>query len=158
DSLRYPSTQTGLDPEAERVLDCLRRRGACFVTDMAQDTGLAPSSVRNALWTLLSQSLVSNDRFDVLRRGKDAITRAAPPEAARRGETRLSLSTLRRRGLQQPEGRWSLVAWGLPEPEAQAIFAAWLLLQRYGIAARELALQDPWMPPWRVLYEVLARL
>jgi ATP-dependent Lhr-like helicase len=159
DSLRYPSTQIALDPESERVLDCLRRRGACFVTDIAQDTGLAPSSVRNALWTLLSQSLVSNDQFEVLRRGKEAITPAVPtPEAARRGETRLSLSTLRRRGLQQPEGRWSLVTWGQPEPEAQAIFAAWLLLQRYGIAARELALQDSWMPPWRVLYEVLARL
>jgi ATP-dependent Lhr-like helicase len=32
------------------------------------------------------------------------------------------------------------------------------LLQRYGIAARELALLDPWMPPWRVLYEVLSRM
>jgi ATP-dependent Lhr-like helicase len=32
------------------------------------------------------------------------------------------------------------------------------LLHRHGIAARELALLDPWMPPWRVLYEVLSRM
>jgi ATP-dependent Lhr-like helicase len=33
-----------------------------------------------------------------------------------------------------------------------------LLLQRYGIVARELAQLDGWMLPWRVLYEVLSRL
>jgi ATP-dependent Lhr-like helicase len=33
-----------------------------------------------------------------------------------------------------------------------------LLLQRYGIAARELAQMDPWLLPWRVLYEVLSRM
>ena len=33
-----------------------------------------------------------------------------------------------------------------------------MLLDRYGIVARELALLDPWMPPWRVLYEVLSRM
>ena len=33
-----------------------------------------------------------------------------------------------------------------------------MLLQRYGVVARELALLDPGMPPWRVLYEVLSRL
>ncbi len=35
---------------------------------------------------------------------------------------------------------------------------ALLLLARYGVVARELALLDTWMPPWRVLYEVLSRL
>jgi ATP-dependent Lhr-like helicase len=32
------------------------------------------------------------------------------------------------------------------------------LLQRYGVAAREMALLDPGLPPWRLLYEVLSRL
>jgi len=35
---------------------------------------------------------------------------------------------------------------------------ALLLLQRYGVAARELALLDPWLQPWRILYEVLSRM
>ena len=60
--------------------------------------------------------------------------------------------------MQRPEGRWSLLPWGQPDPEAQAVCQAALLLQRYGVVARELALLDPWMPPWRVLYEVLSRM
>src|SRR5581483_9877900 len=63
-----------------------------------------------------------------------------------------------RRSAQRPEGRWSLVPWGRPDPEAHAVAAASLLLDRYGVVARELALLDPWMPPWRVLYEVLSRM
>jgi ATP-dependent Lhr-like helicase len=50
------------------------------------------------------------------------------------------------------------VRWGQPEPEAHAVFLASLLLERYGVAARELALLEQGMPPWRVLYEVLARM
>jgi len=42
--------------------------------------------------------------------------------------------------------------------EAHAIAQAHTLLHRYGIGARELALLDPWMPPWRILYEVLSRM
>ena len=48
--------------------------------------------------------------------------------------------------------------WGRPEPEAHAVAQASLLLHRYGIVARELALLDPWLLPWRVLYEVLSRM
>jgi ATP-dependent Lhr-like helicase len=71
---------------------------------------------------------------------------------------RPGLSALRRRGIQRPEGRWSLVPWGRPDPEGHAVYLASLLLHRYGVVARELALLDPWMLPWRVLYEVLSRM
>jgi ATP-dependent Lhr-like helicase len=57
-----------------------------------------------------------------------------------------------------PEGRWSVIPWGQPDPGARAVFQAALLLRRHGIVARELAQMDPWMPPWRVLYEVLSRM
>jgi ATP-dependent Lhr-like helicase len=50
------------------------------------------------------------------------------------------------------------VPWGRPEPEAHAVFQASVLLHRYGVVAREMALLDPAMPPWRVLYEVLSRM
>jgi ATP-dependent Lhr-like helicase len=66
--------------------------------------------------------------------------------------------SLRRRAPQRPEGRWSLVPWGRPETEELAVFQASLLLNRYGIVARELALLDPWLVAWRVLYEVLSRM
>ena len=42
--------------------------------------------------------------------------------------------------------------------ETQALFLAGVLLERYGIVSRELALLDALMPAWRVLYEVLSRL
>jgi ATP-dependent Lhr-like helicase len=104
--------------------------------------------VRDGLWSLMARSLVSNDHFDVIRRG-----RQEPPAAT---EVR---AALRRRAGARSEGRWSLLPWatGLA-PETHAVLMASRLLQRYGIAARELALCDPWVPPWRVLYEVLSRM
>jgi ATP-dependent Lhr-like helicase len=42
--------------------------------------------------------------------------------------------------------------------EENALAQCNLLLQRYGVVSRELAVMDPWLQPWRVLYEVLARL
>src|SRR5439155_18080503 len=62
------------------------------------------------------------------------------------------------RGLHRPEGRWSLLPWARPDTETQAVFLAEVLLNRYGIVGRELALLDELMPSWRVLYEVLSRL
>jgi ATP-dependent Lhr-like helicase len=150
-----------LPAEAERVLECLQGRGALFVADLAQHTGLPPSTVREALWTLLRRRLVTNDHFDVIRKGEGGGASGAEPAGP--AVTSPGLRALRAgrrapRGGVRPEGRWSLVPWGHPEPEAQAVFQAALLLQRYGVVARELALLDPWLPPWRVLYEVLSRM
>jgi ATP-dependent Lhr-like helicase len=145
-----------LDPTADVVLESLRARGASFVSDLAQQTGKSPSSVRAALWSLLRRGQVTNDHFDVVRRGEEmGLESGAPRNALIRG----ARSALRRPGSGlRPEGRWSLLPWGRPEPEAHAVAMASLLLTRYGIVARELALLDPWMPPWRVLYEVLSRM
>jgi ATP-dependent Lhr-like helicase len=141
------------DPETGPIYEHLRQKGASFVLDIAQALNLAPTRVRAALWRLLRCSLVTNDRYDVVRRGED--TEAADPGAT---TGRPSLRTLRRQRTHRPEGRWSLVPWGVPDPETRAIQQAHLLLERYGIVARELALLDPWMLPWRVLYEVFSRL
>jgi ATP-dependent Lhr-like helicase len=152
-----------LDDSAARVLECLQTRGACFVTDLTAALNLPPSTVRAALGTLMRRGLVTNDHFDVIRRGVDDPTFGSNPETdnPRRGinvpRSPKPLS-MRRRLAPRPEGRWSLVPWGRPEPEAHAVYQASLLLQRYGIIARELALLDPWTLPWRVLYEVLSRM
>jgi ATP-dependent Lhr-like helicase len=148
-----------LSAEAERVLHRLHQRGASFVVDLAQDTELAPGTVRAALWDLLRRRLVTNDHFDVIRRGPDVMPTLVPETSRRPG-----LSSLLRqrptlvRQRQNPEGRWSLVSWGHPDTEAHAVFQATLLLRRHGIVARELAQMDPWSLPWRVLYEVLSRM
>jgi ATP-dependent Lhr-like helicase len=155
----------GLDQTAERVLERLQSRGASFVVDLAQDAGLAPSAVRAGLWELARHRLATNDHFDVVRRGEkwgsDGTERPTDDLRSRRPGVsmfRSSVAAPRRRSLSASEGRWSLIPWGQPESEAHAVFRAALLLKRYGIVARELALLDPSMLPWRVLYEVLSRM
>jgi ATP-dependent Lhr-like helicase len=146
-----------LNEDANRVLDHLRNRGASFLTDVAADLGMSPSTARGALGMLMRRCLVTNDHYDVIRRKETQASGAASaPRVDNVGALMRSRSL--RRAPQRPEGRWSLVPWGRPEPEAHAIAQAVLLLERYGIVARELALLDPWMLPWRVLYEVFSRM
>jgi ATP-dependent Lhr-like helicase len=104
----------------------------------------------------LRRGLVTNDRFHVIRRGEENEAPGAD-DAALRGAIRRGARAAVR-APHRAEGRWSLVAWGRPEAEAHAVAQARLLLNRYGVVARELALLDAWMPPWRILYEVLSRM
>ncbi len=148
-----------LDEAANGVFDHLRSRGASFLTDLAADLGMSPSLARGALAALMRRCLVTNDHFDVIRSGREVSSQ--PTDDGRLSARPVVLSrTMRsgRRAAHRPEGRWSVVPWGLPEPEAHAVTQASLLLERYGIVARELALLDPWLLPWRVLYEVLSRM
>lgn len=149
-----PTHDTEPPAETERVLACLSRGGAQFVPDLARAAELAPSQARAALWQLVRRGLVTNDQFDVVRRGEDT---AGPAEGRTAAHRRTALAP-RRRVPTRPEGRWALVPWGRSEPEARALLLTELLLRRYGIVARELALLDPSLPPWRILYEVLSRL
>ncbi len=68
------------------------------------------------------------------------------------------MRSLRRTASQKQEGRWAALRWGHPTPEETALAQCGLLLDRYGIVARELALLDDSLLPWRVLYEVLSKL
>jgi ATP-dependent helicase Lhr and Lhr-like helicase len=155
-----PAGQLGqLDADTQRVLERLGQQGASFLVDLAQDTRLPPQAVRAACWQLVRQGLVTNDQFDVLRRRdneselRNTAARSAPTAMR---SFRASRSTLR--APRSPEGRWSLVRWGQPEAESHAVFRAGLLLNRYGIVAREVALLDADMVPWRILYEVFSRM
>jgi ATP-dependent Lhr-like helicase len=139
--------------ETETVLHQLREKGAAFVVDLARTTGLPPNQVRASLWQLTRAGLVTNDRYEVLRRGEEADV--IPDPVSRGGRT--SLRNLRRSRVQHPEGRWSLIPWGHPDTDSIALHQAALLLDRYGIVAREMAQLDPWLLPWRALYEVLSR-
>ncbi len=146
-----------LGEDALRVLEQLGRRGASFLTDLSADGGMSPGAIRAALWALARRGLVTNDRFDVARKGDE--TPAVPAESSAGARHSLpTLRALRRRAGLAAEGRWSVVPWGRPEPEVHAVAQASLLLHRYGVVAREMALLDPWALPWRVLYEVLSRM
>src|SRR5207247_7148549 len=109
--LPFPEQQPAgtRDDTSERVLERLRNQGASFVTDLAAEMGLPPSTVRAALWTLLRQGWVTNDRFDVIRRGEETVSAAEWPRQGVVGPRShvfaLSLSRRgRRRAGQHPEG------------------------------------------------------
>jgi ATP-dependent Lhr-like helicase len=152
------------DEGAARVLESLRVQGASFLIDLSAHTGLAPDVVRAALWALARGALVTNDQFDVVRAGSFAASRNPTPSPRALSPGLAGPQWLHRRAAGQGPraagrgGRWAVVPWGRPEPEALALAQADLLLGRYGVAARELALLDPWLLPWRVLYEVLSRM
>jgi ATP-dependent Lhr-like helicase len=158
-SLPMPSDTTAAPtPESERILGALQSRGACFVTDLAQATELSPATVRAALTQLSRRGLVTNDQLAVMMNGAfiDQPRHAETPRF--NGVTRSHAARRRPPLFSRPEGRWSLVSWGHPDTAHLALFQASLLLNRYGVAGRELALLDPSRIPWRVLYEVLSRM
>src|SRR5207248_6583219 len=99
-----PANDTPLSAQEQAILDLLRQRGASFVVDLAHAGNLPPSVVRDSLWSLLGRSLVTNDHFDVVRRGRAGAGEAAAPSGR---PARLSLTSLKRRGGQRPGGRWS---------------------------------------------------
>jgi ATP-dependent Lhr-like helicase len=144
----------GMPAGVEPVYQHLQRRGALFVTDLAVELGLAPSTVRTALGSLACCGLATNDLYDVVRRG-EPIASAAP---APRSRMPLRPRASARRPLAAPEGRWSLLKWGQPDLETQALAAVQRLLDRYGVVSREIAALDECMPAWRILYEILSRL
>jgi ATP-dependent Lhr-like helicase len=147
-------------PGLADVHQALEERGALFVADLAPRLDLPPSVVRTALWTLARRGLATNDRLAVVRRGEIVEPAERPATIGqRRSASRLMRpAATRPRVVSRPEGRWSLIPWSHPDAEAAAVAAARRLLDRYGIAARELALLDPALPPWRILYEVLSRM
>lgn len=148
-SPQHDAVMTGVEAT---VHDMLRSRGAMFLVDLASATNQPSSVVKKALWKLADLGLVTNDRFDVVRRFEADMEHSSTPPA------RASLRAMRQSRVQHPEGRWALILWGQPDAEKRALFQVQLLLERYGIVSRDLAMSDPHMLPWRVLYEVLSRL
>jgi ATP-dependent Lhr-like helicase len=138
------------------VLDHLASRGASFVVDIARQTALGPAATRVALEALMRNGFVSNDRFDPLRAGGQAMAEAlAAASSPSLGRGRPSL---RRSAPRRPEGRWSsLSSSSTDDPESSYLAWASALLDRYGVLARETVEVDPWAPPWRDLAPWLAR-
>ncbi len=155
-----PPTDAEEDPAGiAAVHGELEQRGALFVADLAPRLDLPPSVVRRALWALARRELATNDRLDVARRGEAseaAEERIASPRHSTARMMRPARTPPRVRPV--PEGRWSLIPWSHLDAETAALAAARRLLDRHGVVARELALLDESMPPWRILYEVLSRM
>jgi len=165
----FPFNRTTDDPDrplseaAERLLPLLTSLGASFTTDLIRASGFEPTRVRGALEELLKRGLVTNDGFDPLRPGSNAVAEALADAASaplgRRAGLGRPRPSLRRSRPTRPEGRWSRLT---PLPAGQDDAPgdlAWsaVLLDRYGVLTRETLALDPWAPPWRDLAACLAR-
>jgi ATP-dependent Lhr-like helicase len=160
DSLAAPigaAEAVELEPAEQQVLALLDRLGASFATDVARASALEPTRVRRALVELMARGLVTNDRFDPLRPGFQSTLKAlSEAAAARRDGRRLGIRP-RRSISGQPEGRWSRLVRPGVDSESWVLAWAAVLLQRYGIVAREVAALDPAGPSWADLAPLLAR-
>lgn len=141
-------------PEARRLLELLRSRGASFLGSLAAAAGLAPGAALALLWELVEAGLVSNDTFAPWRerlRGKAAPAARSASLRSRRAAMGAAVAT--------GTGRWSLLPWheqpAQPDPAAGAGAWATLLLQRYGVLSREVTLLEPGAPGWGQLYPLL---
>jgi ATP-dependent Lhr-like helicase len=140
---------------ANRVRSCLAERGAMFSTDLARLLAAPPGEISHALWELVAAGLVTADGFDALRQllhpHAKSSTKASPKTGGRRNAA----------------GRWSLLAGDSSASDAsypaqrldqQIESACLMLLDRYGIVFRDLALQETTLPRWRDLHAMFRRL
>ena len=151
--------EADLDAASKNVLRHLELAGASFVRDLLRGTGLAEHEVMGILWSLFWKGLCTPDAFEPIRRARAQPRAEAQPtrrpsgwpgrrEAARRARQRLSPTG-------PLLGRWSALRSEAPTlgPEERAEKRARLLLERFGVVARELAGTE-----WSAVRHALTRL
>jgi ATP-dependent Lhr-like helicase len=136
--------ESRLTPDAVRVLEALRSRGASFTGDLRKLCGLDADAARYAVGVLVATGLAASDGFSGLR----ALIWSKPGLPASR-DRRASFA-----------GRWTaLNAPKTDESRGEAIAAqAWSLLKRYGVIFRRLLTRETAAAPWRELARVYRRL
>lgn len=174
--LRAPSADSDcaqLSERAQSVRECLQRRGASFLRELIDESGLEGSQVEDALWELVAQGHASADGFTSLRllidrhkgeskslfdaavskvsttRWRETLKKSRQKDSRRRSHAHLSITAA--------AGRWSL----LPEADASDIDImshARLLLARYGVVFRDILIRETALPSWRDLVQCLRRL
>jgi ATP-dependent Lhr-like helicase len=141
--------------QAQRVVTCIRERGASFFDELVEGAGLLRPQLEEALGELVALGLVNSDSFGGLRALLMPSDRRRPGGSGRR-----------RRGAvfgMEDAGRWALAhrarsAQGGTQGEAIEHVAR-SLLRRYGVVFwRLLEREAPWLPPWRDLLRIYRRL
>ncbi|MFZ5515301.1 MAG: DEAD/DEAH box helicase [Candidatus Zhuqueibacterota bacterium] len=148
-------------PIHAKIKTAMRKLGACFVSDIASETGLPPSLVSSSLWELIWRGEVNNDTLAAVRAGKPAQPAERADDPARDQASRKRYGRTHRYRPVAGSGRWAL----LPGRDAAAIGSSAMLealarqiLLRYGMVSREIFQLENWPVPWRSLYEKLVQL
>ncbi len=164
--------EAGLSEASRRILTYLRANGASFLHDIRSGAHLSLDSINNGIAELFWNGLVTNDVFAELlavkRLSKSVEEKPLEPidlVTGRRNPYRFKAMQSVRKALKQVpgwSGRWSLVHLpGVLGPEMtleeKAEAQATLLLNRYGILAREFYKREELLP-WAMIAAQLQRM
>jgi ATP-dependent Lhr-like helicase len=152
------AARAGADPPeptvgaTSEIVEVLRERGASFPTELEAATRRLPEDVERGLWDGVARGLLTADGFGAVRA---RVGDARKPEPRR--FSRLSLGAQTAGAV---AGRWSLVppTGADIDRDELAEAVAELLLRRWGVIFRDLAVHDSLRFPWRELQWALRRL
>ena len=120
-----------------------------------RECGRLASETEETLRELIAAGLVASDGFEGVRQIFSGLRRSAPGPRRPRASYRLGLV------LGGPPGRWSLLEappLADDDEEELAELVASVLLERYGVVFRDLALQERFALPWRQVLRALRRM
>jgi ATP-dependent Lhr-like helicase len=147
---------------AAEVLDLLEADGALFFADLTAATGRMPVEIAEALWDGVARGLVTADGFGAVRALLSGRYKAGSHGATSRYAARRLGRTPSSRAISPTlaGGRWSLLRAapnGSFEPDELAEATATQLLERWGVALRELYVRESFALPWRDVLWALRR-
>ena len=147
-----------LTSRARVVAEYIREHGASFFDEIAEQVGMLPVEVEDALAELVALGMVNSDSFAGLR--------VLLLPSGRRGKSN-SYTVRRKRRLalfgMADAGRWALVrrpAAGAPNRRDEAVeLIVRTLLRRWGVIFwKLLGREADWLPPWRDILMCCRRL
>jgi ATP-dependent helicase Lhr and Lhr-like helicase len=148
-----------LTSKAQAVADFIREHGASFFDEIAEDVGMLPAEVEQALAELVAVGLVNSDSFAGLRVLLMPSGRRVgrPTSYAARHKRRLALFGM------ADAGRWALVrrpSGESPDRKDEAVEQiVRTLLRRWGVVFWKLLTREAdWLPPWRDILSCCRRL
>ena len=147
-----------LGSTAQRVLEYLQSRGACFFQEIVSGTKLLRTEVEIALRELIAAGLLTGDGFAGLRALVIAPDKSLGTSNTKHKDGRPGVLPV----MPPTAGRWSILRRdnGLSEssPTDPAELCARQLLRRYGVVFRRLLERESGIPSWREILYVLRRL
>jgi ATP-dependent Lhr-like helicase len=148
-----------LTSRAQAVADFIRAQGASFFDEIAENVGMLPAEVEQALAELVAVGLVNSDSFTGLRVLLMPSGRRAgrPNSYSMRHKRRLALFGM------ADAGRWALVRRPTAESKERKDEAVEqivrTLLRRWGVVFWKLLTREAdWLPPWRDILSCCRRL
>ncbi len=154
-------SENALSGLAERVLGALDQKGALFMDDLIQITGLLHAQMETALAELIAKGWLTSDTFQGLRSlmKHKVISRRLKYARHRSGHHSMGLMAPGRWSLLDPvNGAESDLLRDSLDEQNELEHIARVLLFRYGVVFRAVLERESSLPPWRTLHYVFQRM